>query len=196
MADANPDEIVVGALAIYLAAAIEALDSVSAAPSGNWALMGTSGDENYAEAGIVVTHSQTLRQTFVVGATGPRRVNRQQEQLTIALTLMDIGVAEYTKVLNGTTKSTDTTPNIDYIGLRRGPDVKIWSLTAWGDKLSPAGPTLDMAFYVPRCYQSADPAPTFSKDAEAALAVVFTALEYTAAATDEERFGRLIVETS
>jgi len=196
MADVNPREIVVGPLAIYLAAAIEALDSVSAAPSGNWALLGTSGAENYTEAGIVITHSQTLRQTFAVGATGPRKVSRQQEQLTIGLTLMDLSVAQYTKVLNGTTKSTDTTPNIDYIGVRRGPDVKIWSLTAWGDKLSPSGPTLDLAYYCPRCYQSADPALTFSKDAEAALAVVFTALEHTAAATAEERFGRWMVETS
>lgn len=191
----DPYEIVVGPLAIYLATAVEAMDDVNVAPTGNWALLGTSGDESYAEAGIVVTHSQTMRQTFAVGATGPLKANRQQEQLTIGLTLMDLSVAEYTKVLNGTTKSTDTTPNIDYIGLRRGPDVKVWSLTAWGDLMSPAG-AFDMSFYIPRCYQSGDPALTFSKDAEAALAVTFTALEHQSAATDEERFGRLIVQTS
>lgn len=191
----DPYEIVVGPLAIYLATAVEAMDDVGAAPAGNWALLGQSGMENYAEAGIVVTHSQTIRQSFVVGATGPQQANRQQEQLTIGLTLMDLSVAEYTKVLNGTAKSTDTTPNIDYIGLRRGPDVKVWSLQAWGDGLSPSG-AFDLAFYVPRCYQSADPALTFSKDADAALSCVFTALEHSAAATAEERFGRLIVQTS
>ena len=191
----DPYEMVVGPLAIYLATAVEALDSVSAAPSGNWALLGTSGDESYAEAGVVVTHSQTLAQFFAAGATGPRKVARQQEQLTIAVTLMDLSVAQYTKILNGTTKSTDTTPNIDYVGLRRGANVKVWSLTAWGELLSPSG-AFDMSFYVPRCYQSADPAMTFNKGTIAELASVFTALEYTSAATAEERFGRLIVETS
>lgn len=185
----DPREMIVGPLAIYLAAAVEAMDPVNAAPTGNWKLFGSSGTENYAEAGIVITHSQTLRQTFAVGATGPLKVNRQQEQLTIGLTLMDLTVSEYTKVLNNTAKSTDTTPAIDYIGLRRGPDVTVLSLTAWGQLLSPEG-AYDAGFYVPRCYQSADPAMTFSKDSEAALAVVFTALEYASAATDEERFGR------
>jgi len=195
MAVVDPREMIVGPLAIYLAAAVEALDSVSAAPSGNWKLLGTSGDENYSEAGVVITHSQTLRQVFSVGATGPMKVNRQQEQLTVGVTLMDLSVAQYTKILNNTTKSTDTSPNIDYIGLRRGPDVTILSLTAWGELLSPSG-AFDVSFYIPRCYQSADPAMTFSKDATAELAVVFTALEHQSAATDAERFGRWMVETS
>ena len=186
---------IVGPLALYFAAAIEALDSVAAAPSGNWALIGTTGDENYAEAGIVITLSQTLRQVFAVGATGPIKVTRQQEQLTVGFTLMDMSVAQFTKVMNNTAKSTDTSPNIDYIGLRRGADVTILSLQAWGELLSPSG-AFDVAFYLPRCYQSADPAITFSKDATAELAVVFTALEHQAAATDPERFGRWIVETS
>lgn len=191
----DPREIIVGPLAIYLAAAIEALDDVSAAPSGNWALLGTTGTENYAEAGITVTHSQTLRFTHAVGATAPLKANRQQEQLTVGLSLMDLSAAEYTKVLNNTTKSTDTTPNIDYFGLRRGPDVTVLSMQAWGELLSPSG-AFDVAFYIPRCVQSGDPAPVFSKDTEAMLAVTFTALEHQAAATNEERLGRWIVQTS
>ncbi len=191
----DPREIIVGPLAIYLAPAIEALDDVDAAPSGNWVLLGTTGTENYAEAGITVTHSQTVRQTFAVGATGPLKANRQQEQLTIGLSLMDLSAAQYTKILNNTTKSTDTSPAIDYIGLRRGADVTVLSLTAWGELLSPSG-AFDVSFYVPRCYQSGDPAPVFSKDTEAMLAATFTALEHQAAATDEERFGRWIVQTA
>ncbi len=191
----DPREIIVGPLAIYLAPAIEALDGVDSAPTGNWVLLGTSGTENYAEAGITVTHSQTVRQTFAVGATGPLKANRQQEQLTIGVTLMDLSAAQYTKILNNTTKSTDTTPNIDYIGTRRGPDVTVLSLTAWGELLSPSG-AFDVAFYVPRSYQAGDPAPVFSKDTEAMLAATFTALEHQSAATDEERFGRWIIETS
>ena len=195
MAAQDPREIVVGPLELWLAPAVEAEDAVNAGPAANWAKLGTSGMENYSEAGIVITHSQTIRQTFAVGATGPRKANRQQEQLTIGLTLMDLSLAQYTKVLNNTTKSTDTTPNIDYIGMRRGLDVTVLSLLARGTGLSPSG-AFNIQLYVPRVYQSADPSPTFSKDVEAALAAVFTALEYPSAATAEERFGRFVVQTS
>ncbi len=195
MAAQDPREIVVGALTLYLAPAVEVEDDLGTTPTGNWSLFGTTGDENYSEAGIVITHSQTIRQSFAVGATGPLKANRQQEQLAIGLSLMDLSVAQYTKVLNNTTKTTDTTPNIDYIGLRRGLDVTVLSLIAQGIGLSPSG-AFDLQFYVPRVYQSADPALTFSKDAEAMLACVFTALEHQSAATEEERFGRFEVETS
>ena len=192
----DPSEIIVGPLTLYLAPAVEPEDDVSSAPSGNWVLVGTSGDENYSEAGIVITHGQTLRETFVVGATEPIKVNRQQESLAIGFSLMDLSIAQYTRALSGTAKSTDTTPNIDYIGLSRGPNVTVYSLIARGVGMSTSGAALDMLFYIPRCYQSADPAPTFSKDIEAMLAVTYNALEYQSAGTDEERFGRFVVETS
>ncbi len=195
MAAQDPREIVVGALTLYLAPAVEAEDDIDGTPTTNWVLLGTTGDENYAEAGIVITHSQTIRQTFAVGATGPLKANRQQEQLTIGMSLMDLSVAQYTKVLNNTAKSTDTAPAIDYVGLRRGLDVTTLSLIARGVGLSPSG-AFPLMFYVPRVYQSADPALTFSKDAEAMLAVVWTALEYQSAATEPERFGRFVVQTS
>lgn len=191
----TPREIVVGPLEIWLAASVEAEDDVDTTPSGNWSLLGTNGDENYAEDGITITHSQTLRQSFTLGATGPLKVNRQQEQLTIGLTLMDMSLAQYSKLLNGTTPSTDTTPNIDYIGLRRGPDVTVYSLIAKGSGLSPSG-NFPIQLYSPRVYQSADPAPVFSKGADVGLAAVFSALEYQSAATAEQRFGRWVVQTS
>lgn len=191
----DPREIVVGSLTIYTAAAVEAEDNIDTTPSGNWVQLGNSGDANYAEAGITVTHSQTLRQTFALGATGPLKVNRQQEQLTIGLTLMDLRLSQYTKLLNNSAVSTGVTPNIDWIGLRRGPDVTVLSLTARGLGLSPSG-NFPIMFYFPRVYQSADPAPVFSKDGEAALAATFTGLEYASAGTAEQRLGRIVVQTS
>jgi hypothetical protein len=191
----DPREIVVGPLTIYVAAAVEAEDDIDSAPSGNWSQLGTSGAANYGEAGITVQHQQTLRQTFAVGNTGPLKVNRQQEQLIIGFELMDFNLAQVTKILNNTTVSTDTSPNIDYLGVRRGPDVTILSLTARGTGLSPSG-NFPIMLYVPRCYMSSDLSPVFSKDDEARLAVEFTAIEYASAATAEERFGRWVVQTS
>jgi len=190
-----PREIVVGPLLVYLAASVEAEDDVNVTPSGNWAQLGTNGMENYTEDGITITHSQSLRQTRALGGTGALKVNRQTEDLTIGLTLMDLSLAQYTKLLNGTTVSTAVTPNVDYIGLRRGPDVTVYSLIAKGTGLSPSG-NFPIQLYSPRVYQSADPAPVFSKATEAGLAVVFSALEYQSAATAEQRFGRWVVQTS
>ncbi len=191
----DPREIVVGPLLIYVAAAVEAEDDVDGTPAGNWSQLGTSGTSNYGEAGIVISHPQTLRYTRAVGNTGPLKVNRQLEDLTLTLALMDMTLAEVTKVLNNTTVSTDTTPNIDYLGLRRGPDVTVLSMIAKGTGFSPSG-DFPIQYYFPRVVQSGEPAPTFSKDGEAMLEVEFTALEHASAATAEERFGRLVVQTS
>jgi len=190
-----PREIVVGPLAIYLAASVEAEDEVDVTPSGNWALLGTNGTEDYSEDGITITHSQSLRQTRVLGATGALKVNRQTEDLSIGLTLMDMSLAQYSKALNGTTPSTDVTPTVDFLGLRRGPDVTVYSLIAKGTGLSPSG-NFPIQLYSPRVYQSADPAPVFSKATEVGLALVFSALEYQSAATAEQRFGKWVVQTA
>lgn len=196
MASQDPKEIIVGSLDLYTAAAVEAEDDVDATPSGNWGLLGTTGDENYSEAGITISHNQTIRQTRAVGATGPLKANRQSEDLTISVELMDFNLAQFTKLLNSTTPSTDTSPNIDYIGARRGADVTVLSLIARGTGLSPSGSSLNIQLYVPRAYQSGNLSPAFNKDTEAMLQAVFNALEYQSAATDEERFGRWVVETS
>jgi len=196
MAGMDPREIIVGPLEMWAASAVEAEDDVDATPSGNWGKIGTSGDESYDEAGISINHTQTLRYTRAVGATGPLKANRQSEDLTIGFNLMDLSAAQYTKLLNNTTKSTDTSPNIDYIGLRRGPDVTVLSLIARGTGLSPSGASLNIQYYVPRAVQSGDLSPTFNKDGDAMLSAVFTALEYQSAGTDEQRFGRWVVQTS
>ena len=195
MAAQDPREIVVGPLTIWLAASVEAEDAVNVTPSGNWNKVGTSGDENYTEDGVTITHSQTVRETRAVGTTGPVKANRQEESLLIALALMDMNLAQLTRLLNNTTKSTDTSPNIDYIGMRRGPDVTTLSLIAKGTGLSPSG-AFPIQLYVPKVYQSGDFSPVFSKGDDVAYAAVFSALEYQSAATAEERFGRWVVQTS
>ena len=196
MAAQDPREIVVGPLTIYLAAAVEAEDDIDGTPTGNWGALGASGDRNYTEDGITVTHSQTTRETRVAGATGAVKVNRTEEALMIALTLLDMSLAQLTKLFNNTTKSTDTTPNIDFLGVRRGPDVTLFSLIAKGLGMSPSG-ALPIQLYVPRCYQSADAmTPVFGKNGEAGFLAEFSALEHASAGTAEQRFGRWVVQTS
>jgi len=193
MAAQDPREIVVGPLEIWLAAAVEAEDDVDATPAGNWGKVGTSGDENYTEDGVTVTHSQTIQEHRAVGATGPLKATRTEESLMIAFTLMDLSIAQLTKLLNNTTKSAGA--NYDYIGVRRGPDITVLSAIARGTGLSPSG-AYNIQLYVPRCYQSGDLSPVFNKGTPAGCSAAFSALEYQSAATDEQRFGRWVVQTS
>lgn len=195
MATLTPREIAVGPLTVYLAEAVEAEDDVDGEPSGNWGKLGTNGDENYGEAGITITHSQTLRQTRTVGATGALKVNRQTEDLTIALVLMDMNLAQLTKLLNNTAKSTDTDPAIDYIGVRRGPDVTVLSMISKGAGMSGSG-AFPIQLYNPRVYQSADLSPVFSKADDVGYSATFSCLEYQSASPDAERFGRWVVQTA
>ena len=198
MAAQDPREIVVGPLEIWLAAAVEAEDDVDIAPVGNWNKVGTTGDENYTEDGVTVTHSQTVQEHRAVGTTGALKATRTEESLTIAFALMDMNLAQVTRLLNNTTKSTGATAGasaFDYIGLRRGADITVLSMIARGDGLSPTG-AYNIQLYTPRVYQSGDFSPVFSKSAVATYAAVFSALEHQSAATAEQRFGRWVIETS
>tara|TARA_Y100000310_G_scaffold303025_1_gene340961 strand:+ start:357 stop:944 length:588 start_codon:yes stop_codon:yes gene_type:complete len=195
MAAQDPREIVVGPLLIYVAAAVEAEDDVDTTPSGNWSQLGTSGTENYTEDGITVTHSQTVRESRAVGATGPLKANRQEENLTIAFALMDMNLDELTRLLNNTSMSTDSSPDIKWLGMRRGADITVLSMIAKGAGMSPYG-AYPIQLYVPRLYQSGDLSPVFSKGEDVAYAATFSALEYQSASTDEERFGRWVVQNA
>ena len=80
--------------------------------------------------------------------------------------------------------------------MRRGPDVTVFSMIAKGAGLSPSG-AFPIQLYVTRCYQSADAlAPFFGKTADVGYAAEFSALEYAAAGTAEQRFGRWVIQTS
>ena len=191
----DPREIPVGPLDIYLAAAVEAEDLVDDGdPAGNWHKLGTSGTENYTEDGITITHSQRIRETRAVGATGPLKAIREEESLTIALTLMDLTLGELTYLLNKTAATSVSNGNTyDWLGMRRGPDVTVLSLIAKGESMSPEG-AYDMQLYVPRVYQSGDMSPVFSKGENAGWSATYSALEYQSAATAEQRFGRWSVQ--
>ena len=57
---------------VYLAPVGESMPDIVDTPAGNWSVLGTNGDDNYDEAGITITHSQTLVKKRTLGGTGPR----------------------------------------------------------------------------------------------------------------------------
>jgi len=193
----KPYEIIMSPFEVYLAPVGEPFSDVDDTPAGNWVKLGTNGKQNYSEDGVTVTHEQTLSQKRTLGTTGPIKVKRTEENLTIAFVLEDLSMEAYGKVLNNVTP-TDTpaasgVPGTRDINLRQGGDVSLFALLCKG-LVSPYGDSWATQYEVPRVYQSENPAPVFNKGDAAGLACQFTALEDPDAATEAERFGKLVAQ--
>jgi hypothetical protein len=189
---------VVGGADIYLAPVGESYPDVDVDPSGNWELLGSSGKKDYSEDGITVNHEQTLNQFRSLGSTGPRKVSRSEENLTVTGVLEDLTLEQYAKVLNDVSVSTGTTSgsgaDTKEINTRQGVDVSVFALLIRIPNAYGNGWLAQVE--IPRVYQSDNPSPVYSKDEKAGLSFTFTALEDENAATDAERFGKIIHQTS
>lgn len=192
----TPYEIIVAPFEVWLGPVGETNPDVDNTPAGNWALLGTNGKDNISEDGVTITHEQTLNQIRVLGSTGPKKVQRTQENLTISLVLHDLTAEQYAKALNNVSVSDiaagSGTPGHRDITLRQGLDVSTFALLVKG--ASPYGDSWNMQYQVPIAYQSANPAPVFNKGDAAGLALEFTAIEDPAAGTAAERFGKLVAQ--
>lgn len=193
----EPYEMITAPGEIWLAPVGESFPDVDEAPGGNWEKLGQNGMYSLNEDGITVSHEQTLETHSSLGSTGALKVTRSEESLTVSATLEDLSLEEYAKVLNDVSVSEGSTgggADTKEIPLRQGKSVSTFALlfripSAYGDDW-------DGQFEIPRCYQSESPSPAFTKDGKAGLAVEFSALEDTDAAADDERFGRLVMQTS
>jgi len=194
----KPYEMIMSPYEVWIAPVGEAFPAVDTAPSGNWALLGTNGKKNISDDGVVVTHEQTLSEHRNVGSTGAIKVGRTEESLTVELTLEDLSIEQYAKVLNNATVTTVAAgtgvPGTKEIPLRQGIDVSTFAMLVRGK--SPYGDTFYMQYELPVVYQADNPAPAFKKGEVAGLKLSFKVLEDPNAATDDERFGKLIAQNA
>lgn len=194
----QPYEIIDGPLELYLAPIGTAFPLIGVAPAIAWVKVGASGKRNYANDGVAVQHGQTLAGVSPAGALGDVKVFRQSEMLQFSVTLWDQTLEAYTLALGGVAPAATAagvgTAGYKKIGLSRGETVKTYALLARGK--SPYADGMMAQFEVPRCYQSGNPNPIFNKAVPAGLALQWSALEDLAAASEDERFGRLISQTA
>lgn len=192
----QPYEIIMAPFEVWTAPVGEAFPDVDETPAGNWELLGTNGIKNYSEDGVTVTHEQTLEPHRTLGTTGPVKVKRTEEQLLIEFVLEDLSLEQYAKVLNNVvvtdTPAASGTPGHRDITLRQGGEVAEFAVLVRGP--SPYADNMASQYQVPRAYQTANPAPVFSKGEAAGLAVQLAALEDMNASSDEERFGKLVAQ--
>jgi hypothetical protein len=191
----EPYEIITAPFNVYVAPVGTAFPDVDEAPGVLWALLGTNGTRSQDEDGVTITHEQTVNEIRAGGSTGPIKAARAEESLVVAFNLMDLSLEAYAAVLNNATV-TDTPAGAGAmgtrsIGLSRGFAVNAVALLIRGED-GPYGPGLPIQYEVPRAYEAASAAPQFTKGAAAVLACEWRALEDLDAASDEERFGRLV----
>ena len=196
-----PYEIVAQPFTLWVAAVAEAFPEIDEDPEAGWTKVGVSGDLNYTEDGVTITHSQTVEAWRALGSTGPRKAFRTEEELRIAMTLADLTLEAYTLALNYNTV-TPVVADVDTggyksMGLSRGLDLPQRALLVRGGG-SPYGAgtvqTWNMQYEVPIAVQVSEPEVVFVKGEPAALALEFMALEDPAAASADERFGRILAQ--
>lgn len=191
-------EIIAAPYNVWLAPVTTTFPDVDETPAGDWDLLGTSGDLNYSEAGVIVEHDQTLTQFRAAGSTGPRKAFRTEESLLVRLTLVDMNIDQYAKILNDASVTTTAagagTPGSKSIPLMAGASVAVFALICRGQ--SPAMDAGIAQYNVPIVYNAGQPKPAYVKGVPVGLECIFTALVDASAATERERFGTYKAQTA
>lgn len=191
-----PFEVIGAPFTAWVAAVGTEFPDPDETPGVAWTKIGTSGDLNYDREGVTVEHSQTVSAWRPVGDTGPRKHFRTDEDLKIRLKLVDVSLEQYTHALNNNTV-TDIPPGAGAagkrkIGLTRGTNIVKRALLVRGP--SPYDDDMHAQYEVPRAAQTGSPAPVFTLGQPAMLQLEWSAEVDPDAASDDERFGRLVCQ--
>lgn len=195
----TPYEVVAGAIDAYLAAVGTAFPEVDEVPSGSFVLIGTSGSLNYDESGVSIAHKDKIETFRPLGSTATMKAFRTEEELSIKLKLVDVSLEQYKLAINSnvitTVPGVSGHPGYKSLGLTRGQEVQQYALLLRGEGLSAYGIGA-FQYEFPVVFQGGDPNPIFAKGKPAALELQFMAMVDQDATSADERFGRLVQQTS
>jgi hypothetical protein len=167
-----PYEILAAPMDIYVAAANTAEPAVDAAPGGSWTLLGTTGDGNYDEDGVQITHAQELEFFRPLGSTGRRKSWRTEEDPKVEATVYDITAEHYRRALNDAAITTVAAgsgiPGSKRLALKQGYDVTTLALLLRADS-SPYGDGWKMQYWIPLAVNASSPEPVYKKGEPAGL---------------------------
>lgn len=178
--------ILTGVGTIYIAPVGESFPAVTATPAGNWRSLGETQD------GVEVEFSESVEKIRTDQRTGAVKATRTEEDVMIKTKLAEATLENLGDALGVTL--TDTAPGTGTIGTReiplhRGSTVDEWSILFRGSSPYYSG---NAQYEVPRAIFEKVDAITYEKGANAGFPVTITALEDLNAATEAERFGKLI----
>jgi hypothetical protein len=201
MSDLNvqPFEVIGTPFEVYLADVGSTFPAVDAAPGVAFEKLGTNGNLNQDDSGVVVSFDQKTDTWRGAGSTGARKVFRTEEDMSVAFKLVDLSLETLAKVMNGNTITTIAASTgiagTKSIGLSRGPQVAQYAMLIRGEGISPYG-IGSMQFNLPRVADAGKPKPVFTKGKPAVLDFEFLALEDLNAASADVRYGELIAQTA
>lgn len=198
MSNSTPFEVIAGPATLYIAPYGEAFPLIDAAPAGNWTKVGTSGDLNYDEEGLTIEHAQETSPWRALGDAGTRKMFRMTEDLRLRIILVDMTLEQYHLALEHNTVTTTAavagTAGFKKVGLSRNLNLTARALLLRMTGLSSYGADWNAQYEIPRAQQTGNPAPIVRKGQPMSLALEWTALVDTAAATADEYFGRLVIQ--
>lgn len=182
---AAPEEILAFPLTVYLAPVGTAMPTVDADLSAdpNWKVLGTEGDLNYDENGVIVSHAETTFDFTPAGSTMPAKRFRTAEDLLTKLNLVDISPEQYAKVMNNasiTTVASGTgVAGHKKFSLFRGDSVASFAVLLRGP--SPVDNTLNMQYEIPKAFVSVNGDVTYNKGVVAALPIEIQMIRHSSA---------------
>lgn len=203
MSNTVPYEVIAAPFTVYFAAVGTAFPDVGDADDNvsftGWTKLGTSGALNYdSDAGVTVEHPQSINPWRSLGDSGSRKVFRSEEDCKVAMQLADMTLEQFRNAINSNAVTDQagvagvSAPQ-RRIGLSRGFTVATVALLVRGD-ISPYGADWAMQYEIPIAAQSGNPQVVYRKDRPALLALEWMALVDPDAVSEDERFGRLVIQ--
>lgn len=181
-------ELLVGVGQAWVAAVGTTFPTLSSTPGSSWRDVGETQD------GLTVTPDQDVEEITTDQRTGAVLAIRTSESVTLETKLAQHSLENLADVLGVTVMDTPAgtgTIGTREIPLHRGSKVTEFAFLFRG--ISPYG-DFPAQYEVPRGYFGGETALEFVKDNNTPIPVEFHALEDLNAATESERFGRLVAQ--
>lgn len=173
----NSIEIVNGPLSLYWAPVGEAYPAVDATPAGNWVLVGSSGDQNYTEDGVVVTIEDEKNLWTPLGSAVPTAAFRTAQSIMVGLTMADMTMANLRVGWNLLAVTNDAGPPITQaLSLDFTLTLNDMALLVRGTSKSAELAGGNLQFEINRAVEMAVHAMSFVKGEPVGLELEFTAL--------------------
>lgn len=202
MPNTAPLEIIAAPFDVYRAVVGTAFPLVSASPAVAWKSIGANRSLNYDDGeGVSIMHGQEFTPFRALGDAGVRKMFRTQESLRIKLKLYDITLEQYAAALNDNpitaTSASSGVPGSKKIGMSRGFTVATMALLIRGN-VSPYGTSSawNMQYEIPLAAQVGTPEVIYKKSEPVGLALEWEVLVDPSAASVDERFGRIVMQTA
>jgi hypothetical protein len=156
------------------------LSTAEGAFASSWTKVGTSGDKNYSDAGVTVSHGQTQAGFTSAGGIVPRKKWRTDETMSVAFDLVDLSVAQYALIMDKATVTTVTGANAEKsVDLKRGVRLAFYALLLRG--VSTENEEKEGQYEIPTACQAGAQQIKYSlKSGPAMLAVQWDVLEFEA----------------